>query len=192
MTRTAVSAFLLGVLLLAAPAAAQGPDEAAKLRREVEQLKKENDLLARENALLRKELEQFKAAGSKDAAKAPDDGLGVGAKLAGTVGRTWLDDKGKRVTVGNAVDLEVTRRSGKSFTAETWWDNRKSGMEVEGTVDGRLVTFRSTKALGGGAKEDLVGLHTFTGVFEKGVLTGRTTKRGDPSYSGKWDLKKKE
>jgi hypothetical protein len=32
----------------------------------------------------------------------------------------------------------------------------------------------------------------FTGRFEKGVLTGTTTKKGAPSYKGVWELKVKK
>jgi hypothetical protein len=189
MTKTVMAAaFFLGVLLLTGQSIAQDADEVAKLKQEIELLKKENDLLARENALLKKELETQKK--GEDSKPKTNNGFEVGTKLAGTVTRGGIDNKGKPWTEGGDVELTVTKRSGKEFTAELWYSG-KLGFEIEGTIDGVVMKFKTTKSLTD-ATDKLAGLHTFTGRFDKGVLTGTTKKKGDPSYRGEWKLKTKE
>ena len=110
MTKTLRVAFvLIGIVLLAGPASAQESEEVGKLKREIELLKKENDLLMRENALLKKENEQLKAAGLKGTAAKPAAAeFVVGAKLVGTLTRSWVVG-GKREVVGDDVEFEITK-----------------------------------------------------------------------------------
>jgi hypothetical protein len=189
MTKTVTAAvFVLCVLCLTGQSIAQDADDVAKLRQEVDLLKKKNDVLVRENALLKVELETLK----KGADPRPKAGkaFGVGTKLVGTVIRRGTDNTGKPWTEGGDVELTVTKRSGKEFAADLWFGGNL-GFEVEGTFRGAIVKFKTTKSLTD-ATGKLAGLHTFTGRFDKGILTGTTTKSGDPSYKGEWKLRLKE
>lgn len=188
MTKSAMAAaFVLSALLVSERAAAQGTDEVAKLKREIDQLKRENDLLARENAVLKKENEQLKSGGANPVAK---DGLVVGAKFTGS-NRFSMLVNGVKKDGSTDTEFEITKRSGKEFTAELWGDKRKSGLEVKGTIEDGAVTFTATKTL----TEDLEGKTLvdnwkFTGRLEKGVLTGKTSKPKTPrqSYAGEIKL----
>ncbi|WP_020472408.1 hypothetical protein [Zavarzinella formosa] len=139
---------------------------------------------------VQQQLEEFKRTNVLGKGAVADDGFGVGTKLVGTGKRSWLGANGKRVNEGYDLELEVTKRSGKEFTAQMWGTNRKSGLEVEGVIENGIVKFSSTKSL----TEDvatIVGLHKFTGRFENGMLKGTSTKKGDDSYRGEMDLKLK-
>lgn len=167
------------LFLLASGPAVRGQDtnETKRLKERVELLETKLKLAEKENELLKKELEAFKKGKA-------DDGFGVGTKLVGTLTRSALVN-GKPWVEGSDVEFEVTKRSGKEFTAQVWGHNRKDGFEVEGTIDNTFVKFRSTKALTDGGA-NVVGLHVFTGRLVKGILTGHTTKKGDATYRGEW------
>jgi hypothetical protein len=117
-----------------------------------------------------------------------DDGFGVGTKLTGTLVRSWAGSDGKRVTEGGEAELEVTKRSGKDFTAEARWGTGKYAFEVEGTIAGGAVKFQTTKSRTDKTAE-VVGLQTFTGRFEKGALKGMMSRRDNPSFRALWELK---
>lgn len=71
---TLFAAVVFGVLPMSGRVLAQGADEAAKLKREVELLKREAEVLKRENAVLAKENELLKAGGAA-AGKPKPEGL---------------------------------------------------------------------------------------------------------------------
>ena len=189
MVRYTMLAVALLALTGASNARAQDTDETKRLKDKIELLETKLKLAERDIQDLKKENDQLKAGGAKGPA-ARDDGLGVGTKLAGTLTRSWITN-GKQMTAGGGVEFEVTKRSGKDFTAEFWDDTRKGGFGLEGTIENGVVKFKSTKSLTDAAA-DVVGLHTFTGRLDKGILTGRTTKKGDASYKGEWKLSPKK
>ena len=159
-----------------------GPDDDVKqLKKEVELLKAKLEVANLKVEKLQKENDELKAGGATTKPVA-DDGFGVGTKLVGVVTRSWARADGKKVVMGDDVELEVTNRSGREFTAEFWTGDRKGGAELEGTIGANgVVKFSSTKSLAD-QPVNLTGVHTFTGHLDKkGVLTGKTKKKGDPS-----------
>ncbi len=141
---------------------------------------------------VQQDLDDFKKGDA--AAKDPpaDDGFQVGTKLVGTSFATWVDNK-KRMTSGSDMEFEVTKRSGKDFTAECWFNKRKSGCEVEGTIDKGQVKCKLTKALTDDFGTNGIDNNTFAGNLEKGVLTGTITRpKSDPTYRGDVKLKPKK
>jgi len=179
------------VLAGASNARGQDADEVKRLKKEIELLQSKLETANLKIEKLQTENEQLKAGRSKTAKAAAGDGFVVGTKLVGTVTRSWTAN-GKPVVVGDDMEFEVTKRTGKEFTAECWANNRKVGSEVEGTIEETgVVKFKSTKSLTE-PNVNLVGVHTFTGRLDAGVLTGKTTKKGDPSYKGEWKLKVKK
>ena len=133
-----VTAFALGVLLLAGHASAQEPDGVARLKKEVELLKRENDVLTRENAMLKKDIEQLKAGGVKKPAPANapslSDILVVGAVLTGKTEHIGGPFRGNTGT----GTMTITSRDGDSFTATNVWvanqDKATGSAEVKGTI----------------------------------------------------------
>lgn len=163
--------------------------DATRQKERIELLEAKLKLAEREIVDLKKENEQLKAGGVKEVA---DDGFAVGAKLSGPLVRTWVGPDGKPVTKGNGVEIEVIKRSGKEFTGEFWVSDHKSGFEIEGTIDNGVVKFKSTKSLTEATDTSVVGLHTYTGRLEKGVLKATSTKKGEASYKGKLEVKVKK
>lgn len=135
------TAFALGVFLLAGQASAQGADELARLKKEVELLKRENNVLMRENVLLKKDIEQLKAGGAKkpEPAKAPtlSDILVAGAVLTGKSEHIAGPTRG----VTGSGTMTVTSRDGDSFTATNTWvvdqDKSTGTVEIKGTIISR-------------------------------------------------------
>lgn len=185
MTRFALSAVAL-IVAAGMPVRGDDLDETKRLKERIELLAGKLKNAEKEIELLKKELELAKKGGP--AKPRADDGFGVGTKLVGTATWSWVAG-GKRVVLGNDVEFEVTKRSGTEFAAEIWLENRKSGFEVEGTIDiDGYVKLKSTKSLTD-QNVNMVGVHTGTGRLTKGVLTGKTKKKGDASYKGEWKLK---
>ena len=126
----------------------------------------------------------------KDEAMPADDKFGVGTKLTGT-NRYSKVAGGKRVDVGHDIEIEITKRSGKMFTAVIWGDRRQSGVEVEGTIDGVVVKFKATKALTDNMPGDVVNNLTFAGRLKNGALSGFTTKPKTPDQDYKGEINAK-
>jgi hypothetical protein len=197
LRRKTMARFMLllpAIFALTGASNARGEDteEVKRLKEKVELLQAKLEAANLKIEKLQKENDQLRAGGAKGAATRPaGDVFAVGTKLVGTVQRSWAAN-GKQVVMGDDVEMEVTKRSGAEFTAEYWADSRKVGAEVEGTIDSNgVVKFKSTKSLTD-AKVNLVGVHTFVGRIDNGVLTGKTTKKGEPSYKGEWKLKVKK
>ncbi len=135
--------------------------------------------------------DESKSQPAKAEKPAPDDGFGEGTKLAGTLVHTTRDAKGKLHAKKNPVELWVSKRSGKEFTAVV-----PNAYEVEGTIQGGVVKFKVTKALADMFKPQ-VGVKTFVGRYsynrEKGLgtLKGTSTWKTE-AYAGEWDLKTKK
>ena len=186
--------WLVAALILSGASSVRGQDaEVKQLKKEIELLQAKLEASNLKIEKLQAENDRLKAGGATGTAGKPaTDGFGAGTKLAGAVVRSWAGANGKRVVMGDDVEFEVTKRSGTEFTAEFWADKRKVGAEVEGTINANgVVKFKSTKSLTD-QNVNLVGVHTFTGRLDKGVLTGTTKKKGDESYKGEWKLKPKQ
>jgi hypothetical protein len=131
-----------------------------------------------------------KAPAASAAVDVPDDGFAAGAKLTGTYSVSYADKGGKKVVSGTDLEVEVTKRSGKEFTAEVWSHNRKTGFQVEGTINQGQVRYTVTKALTTAGNEKEVGNTFFAGRFEKGALTGTvTTPKLNPTLRGEVKVK---
>ena len=103
-----------------------------------------------------------------------DDGFGVGTKLTGTYSRSWVDN-GKKVSgAGSDLEMAVTKRSGKEFTAEFWINKHKIGVEVEGAeIDNGQVKWKVTEASRRMTSQIMWWATALsTGHFEKGSLAG--------------------
>lgn len=179
----------LAVALLAAPAAAQTPDEVNQLKARVESLEAKLKAAERENESLKRELESLRKPGGKPAAADP---LAVGTRFAGTITRTWTNGTtGKQEVHSNSLAFHVTKRSGDTFVAEHT-DAEKNVTVFEGTVDSNnVVKFKITKApkLNGSS---VIGISQFSGRIDNGELTGTVTKpKVDPTYKGEFKLKAK-
>jgi hypothetical protein len=130
---------------------------------------------------------------NKENAVAPssDDGFQVGTKLAGTNRSQWVVN-GKKVIDGYDQEFEVTKRSGKEFTAAIWFKDRKVGIEVEGTIDNKVVKYKPTKFLTDNNASNVIGENVFKGRLENGSLKGIVTKRSDPTFKAEVELKLKK
>ena len=138
-----------------------------------------------------RELDEFKkGSGSKDAKPAAEDGFGVGTKFTGTHRYSKIEN-GKQLPGSFDAELEITKRSGKEFTAELRWDNGTSVGEISGTIDGIVVSFRFTKVVAGNVPKDVVDNWTFSGQLDKGLLTGKTRKPKTPQQAYAGELKMK-
>jgi len=124
-----------------------------------------------------------------------EDKFQVGSKWTGTYAKTWIV-KRKKEFESSDLEFNVTKRSGKDFTAEWWGHNHKSGVVVEGTIDKNHVQFRATKWLTpppGDKGSSLIDNNVFSGKLDKGLLTGTMTKpKTDSTYRGEVKLKLKE
>jgi hypothetical protein len=142
---------LLGMWLLAVPAHVLGqePDEAARLRQQIELLKKEVDLLKRENALLKKENDDLRKATAvpkastrkAELAKALSDVLTEGTVLPGT----YIASSRR----SGICTLTIKERNGNKFKGVLFHqlkDDQGKGEEhageVEGTITANGVSFR--------------------------------------------------
>ena len=191
MIRFTMLAVALFVLTGASNVRSQDSDEVKRLKVKVELLEAKLETAKLKIEKLQKENEQLKASEAKDAVAKPvaDDGFGVGTKLAGPYTKTWVEN-GNRMNVGEAWEFEVTKRSGKEFTASVYHDDRKGGVEVEGTIDKGEVKFKVTKYLTEARNSNAVGNTVFKGQLKKGTLTGKVTKpKADSSYQGEVRLK---
>ena len=187
MVRFPMLAVALLILAGASSARSQETDEVKRLKEKVELLQAKLEAATLRIEKLQAENDQLKAGGT--AKPAADDGFGVGTKLAGPYTKTWVEN-GKRMSVGVAWEFEVTKRSGKEFTAAIYEDDRKAGVEVEGTIDGGQVKFRVTKYLTEARNANAVGNTVFAGRLDKGGLSGTVTKpKADPTYRGEVKLK---
>ena len=114
----------------------------ALLKRQVATLEERVAELKKENTSLKEELEKATTGGDK----VPDDVLGIGTKLVGT-NRYSMIVNDKKVVESSDMEVDITKRSGKDFTAEFWSNKRRSGVEVQGTIVGGTVKFKVTKTL---------------------------------------------
>jgi hypothetical protein len=120
-----------------------------------------------------------------------DDGFQVGTKLAGTNRSQWVVN-GKKMIDGYDQEFEVTKRSGKEFTAAIWFKDRKVGIEVEGTIDNKVCKYKPTKFLTDNNAGNVIGENVFKGRFENGSLKGVVTKKSDPTFKAEVELKLKK
>jgi len=142
---------LLGMWLVAVPAGAfaQGPDDAAALRKEIELLKKEIELLKRENDLLKKENGTLRAdatrpkiaAAKAEPAKTLPDLLLEGSVLKGT----WFNSARR----SGICSLTIKERSGTKFKGvvfhkakDNQGESRDYEYEFEGTISAGGLSYR--------------------------------------------------
>lgn len=129
---------------------------------------------------------------AKDAKDTKDaDSFKSGTKWTGTYFMTSVVN-GKKQAEGYELEIEITKRDGKDFTAEFWKNKRKEGYVVEGTVDKGKVEFKFVKGLAN-AGVTVIGNSTFVGRVDKGALTGMVYKlKTNPAYRGEVKVKLKE
>ncbi len=171
---------LLGVALLivvgASDARGQEPAEVKRLEKEIELLKRELKAAREENDLLKKEVERLKAIAAVPAAKG---GLQPGSEWVGTI---KYDDPGLGTT---EFRLVVTKRDGKTVTAERRQPAQSLAFRVEGTLqpDGsfkfthrQLLEKPKEKADAPPYVDDITNNAHFELTFRDGELVGTYTK----------------